>query len=297
MFYIFAAVILFGLIHPFSKLILDTGIPLSIFCLSYVGIRLIIQIPIILVAKLPQLAIQKNNLLLLITFGFIGAGLQFFEFKGINEGLSPGLVTFVMFSYPIWLAINNIILKKNSYIINVVTAMCSILGLLLISGSSLKELQINFQLLMYPFLASIFIALWIILSKKLRSKNISTIHISFFYDFFSFFVLLLIFSSNLKTDFNVFMTWLTFKKSIWLIGYASLMGLFPNLLYYYGSKNISSYTAGLIMASEPLLSTLYSSVIWGNTSNYMFWLGAILIISANLINNNNKFILKIKNSI
>ena len=36
-----------------------------------------------------------------------------FEFKGVSEGLSPGIVTFLMFSYPIWIILGQTIFSKD----------------------------------------------------------------------------------------------------------------------------------------------------------------------------------------
>lgn len=37
---VFVSVLIFGWVHPVSKLLLDQGVPLSYFCVLYVGIRL-----------------------------------------------------------------------------------------------------------------------------------------------------------------------------------------------------------------------------------------------------------------
>ena len=96
---ILTSVLLFGLVHPLNKVILDTGIPLSYFCVLYVAIRFIVQVPIFMHSGSFNVG-TKKIVLSMIMLGICGAGLQFFECKGVSEGLSPGMITFLMFSYP-----------------------------------------------------------------------------------------------------------------------------------------------------------------------------------------------------
>ena len=80
------AAILFGLVHPGSKLILGTGLDLITFCMLYVAIRLLAQIPVV-VRNRSYLLHSKDEAWILICIGFVGAILQFSEFSGIASGL------------------------------------------------------------------------------------------------------------------------------------------------------------------------------------------------------------------
>ncbi|MCB0351659.1 MAG: EamA family transporter, partial [Bdellovibrionales bacterium] len=55
-----------------------------------------------------------------------------------------------------------------------------------------------------------------------------------------------------------------------------------NLLFYVGSKKVSSHFAGTAMAFEPLFSTLYSAIIWQSEFGSHFFVGGALILAANI---------------
>lgn len=278
------AVLLFGLIHPLSKVILDSGIPLSYFCVLYVGIRLIFQLPALFFQHFRIIDLQKI-LPLLLLFGLCGAGLQYFEFKGISEGLNPGVVTFLMFSYPIWIILSGALLRNKSFNkISAAKVLAGFIGIYLISRAEIFHLATNDPTpLIYPLLASVFIASWIALSNKLRKLNVNSLGLSVFYDLFTFVMLAIVLSPSLASDWNSFTAWSSNTSHLFhIMGYSLFVGLLPNLLFYFGSRTVSTLTAGLAMALEPALSTLYSSIIWNIDLGSTFVVGAALILIANL---------------
>lgn len=292
MYSIFLSVLVFGLVHPISKVILDSGIPLSYFCILYVGIRLIIQIPFIVIKK--EYKIQdKMDLLIFVGFGLIGASLQFFEFKAIEVGLSPGTVTFLMFTYPIWISLFKFIGGKNDDKINLsIKLIFALAGMFLVSNATLDEILTSS--VVYPILAGISIALWIIVSNKLRTSGYSSIKISVYYDFFSLVFLIINFSESVALDFYSFKEWISMGNTGYLIMYSLLVGLLPNILFYYGNKLVDTITSGMIVALEPIVSTIYSCLLFGFVMSENFLIGAFLIFMANIPSVNFQKLLKYK---
>lgn len=276
------SVAIFGLLHPLSKVLLSTGIPLSYFCILYIGIRLLTQLVYACCSKraLPGL---KNNILKLFALGLIGALLQFLEFKGIEEGLSPGMVTLLMFSYPIWTTLFDTISKsKPKALLNFTPPLFALLGVFLISDISFPlQSSINGSLI-YPILAGLFVAIWITYSNKLAKNGIDTLSLSLFYDLFSFLALLIFLGNDLTKDYSEFVGWASLPNIFYMSLFSILVGLRPNILFYQGSKEIKSYNAGMIMATEPVFSIFYSSLIWSFKFDVNFILGTLCIILANI---------------
>ncbi|MCB9027125.1 MAG: DMT family transporter [Bdellovibrionaceae bacterium] len=280
---ILTSVILFGLVHPISKVILDSGIPLSYFCISYVGIRFFIQLPLFVNSRAFGIP-SKKIILPLIALGVCGAGLQFFEFKGINEGLSPGLVTFVMFSYPIWIVIGQSLFFNNASTLgSFLKVIAGSIGIYFVCRDHL-DLQVkSWFSIVYPLLASIFIATWISLSNRLRKQGVPSLQLSLYYDLFSLLTLLVLLFPSLGQGWMTFYQWIVIPSNAISISlYSILIGLLPNLLFYFGSRTTSAIACAMAMALEPALSTMYSSIIWETSLSLSFFIGAIFILLANM---------------
>lgn len=281
---ILMSVLLFGFVHPLSKVILDSGIPLSFFCTLYVAIRLLIQTPIAILVK-PSGASSRNIFLSLILLGICGAGLQFFEFKGVSAGLNPGVVTFLMFSYPIWIILGQSILAKNPpTITSFLKIGCGGIGIYFVCQNHFSGLQREDSFSMiYPIMASVFIAAWITISNKLRKQNVSALSLSLYYDLFSLVALFVLLANSLSQDWTTFLGWVDTPSNVaFIVLYSVFIGLVPNLLFYFGSRKVSAFACGMAMALEPVLSTMYSSFIWETSLGSSFFVGAIFILFANL---------------
>lgn len=283
MWIVFMAALIFGFVHPGSKLILGQGIPLSYFCLLYIGIRLIAQLPFLFRTKATELKREKI-IFALISIGLVGALLQLFEFKGVDLGIPPATITFIMFSYPLWiLAVNFLSQKHTIGIFDAVQSMAVITGIYLIGQSEMTNLKLNSWALLYPLLASFLIAAWILLSNHLRKEGVGTFHLSAYYDFFSFIVLLVIFSGQLKHDWPQFLFWSDSLQHIYGIVFFSIfVGLLPNFLFYFGNRQVTSHFAGTVLALEPIFSSFYSAALWPTVFGRSFVVGAAFILLANL---------------
>ncbi|MGE0527578.1 MAG: DMT family transporter [Bdellovibrionales bacterium] len=285
MFSVLASVVLFGWVHPASKLILDQGIPLSYFCVLYVGIRLIFQLPFLLNGR-ESIARGSRTWGSLLLIGIAGALLQLFEFKGIEEGLAPAFVTVLMFSYPIWILVMNFVSSPKSVgVVEAGQALAAVTGIYFVSGSQgsvFKDKDVD-PAIVYPLLASLFIALWIVLSNRLRKKGMGALKLSAHYDLLSLLALLGIFGSTLRQDWSSFVNWSAHPGHVTsLVTYAILVGLLPNLLFYYGSRSTTSHFTGTALAFEPFFSAVYAAVIWQWSLDGLFLIGGILILIANL---------------
>ncbi|GEM_PF-2582984 len=210
--------------------------------------------------------------------------MQFFEFKGVGEGLPPAVETFLMFSYPIWILIANVISKKQSVgILEVVQSAAVVLGIFFFGKNEFANLNLNSWAFLYPLGASVLIATWIIRSNRLRKEGVGTFQLSAYYDLFSLLALLVIFSGSWKQDWAPFQLWGQNVQHIYgMLLFSILVGLLPNFLFYFGSRQVSSHFAGTILALEPIFSSIYSAWLWPMPFGNSFIIGALFILLANI---------------
>ena len=279
-FVVFAAII-FGFVHPGSKLLLSSGVDLLTFCILYIGIRLFVQIPIVLKTRSFFIATKEQGFIL-IFIGVIGALLQLTEFAGISDGLPVSVVTFLVYTHPIWTIIfGSIVNGERVTTVSIVKLVLGIAGIAVIFLSQLQNMSMNPRLMIAPIAAGLMIAIWISMSKKARKANIGVWTISFYYDLFAFFTLIALRLTGITNSVSMYEFYEFLKVPQFVFGmfmYSIFIGLFPNLLFYKGSKNVTTLTAGLILLLEPIVASLSSSLIWNLSLSPLFIIGAGLIL-------------------
>lgn len=270
------AVALFGLVHPGSKWILDTGLSLEAFCLATIGLR-----ACALLAFAPWKLGSWRQFGLVVLLGGVGALLQISEFVGIKNGVPVSTVSFLIYSYPLWiLLIGRLVNGEAITGSGLAKAMVSLAGVLAIvfAGKTLAPVELG-----APLAASLFMALWICLSSAARKSGVHPLTISLYYDSSAFFfILVYVFASGGLQSQAVDLAWLGSGANLLrLAGYAILIGLVPNLLFFHASRSVPALTSGLVLLLEPVISTLVSGWAWGDEMGAGFALGAALILIAN----------------
>lgn len=274
--------ILFGMVHPGSKLILNTGIELIDFCVLYIGIRLIIQIPLYLKNFKLTHKQKKVPWVILIFFGLVGALLQLSEFFGLSKGLSVSTVTFLVYSHPVWsLLLSYFINKEKAGVNEIIRVAIGLVGIYFISVQAINS-GIDFDLrIIAPIFAGFMIALWSSLSNRLRKMGLTSIEVSFFYDLFAFgsLVLFLIYNGNIDQHIYHTFKWIQIPYNFLLICFYSVaIGLLPNFLFYLGSGSSSNLNASLLLLIEPIIASITAYLFMSENISSLFIFGAVLII-------------------
>lgn len=285
MIYILMSAILFGMVHPGSKIILSSGIGLELFCFAYIGIRLLVQIPFVIKTKSYRIE-NKGQLKIILLLGFIGASLQLSEFAGIAEGADVSTVTFLVYTHPFWsILISKLYFKENLGRTGMTKLLLAIFGIFFVIGIENFGIE-NLSRHWVSLVAGLLIAIWIKVSNVARKEGFSTLKTNFYYDLTSFaciFILMLISPSGLEL--NVLADYLfTSNNFLILGGYSIFIGLLPNLLFYKGSSTTDSITAGYILLLEPIIASVIAYFSWGDKISMTFLVGALLILCANIPN-------------
>ena len=274
--------LLFGLVHPGSKWIMEQHISLLPFCTLYIGIRLLAQIPLAIRSGNWKIE-SRRELYLLLALGGVGATLQLSEFFGISAGLPVPVVTFLVYSHPIWTALLGRIINGEPLTKTTLAKVgVALIGILLIFRPD-QILSQDIGKLMAPLGAGFMIALWVTLSNRAAKAGVQSLKISFYYDLFG---ALILFSLWSKTPGRYFAEASHFmsvpSQAISMIIYSILIGFVPNILFYRGSKTISSIAAGLILLAEPVVATLTSTLVWHDPLGPLFFVGAAFVLFSNV---------------
>lgn len=242
--------------------------------------------PIFFKRKLLGHSKEINIWPLIILFGFIGTLLQLSEFFGLYKGLPVATVTFLVYSHPIWsLILSKVINKEQININSLIKVILGIIGIYFIFIDAAGE-SIKFELrIILPILAGFLIALWSSLSNKIRKSGLDALEISFYYDLFAFFFLLLFIgiSGELPITINNVYFWLLRDVNfLYMIIFSLLIGLLPNFLFYLGSGYVTNLNASLLLLIEPVIASLFAFFFYNEKCSPSFLIGALLVLSAGL---------------
>ncbi len=283
---LFLSALLFGLVHPGSKLLMSdpsAGLSLLTFCILYVGIRLLVQIPWVLRSGAWRVK-STAEWAILASIGGVGAALQFSEFYGISKGLPVPLVSFLVYTHPVWTVLTARVLKKSKLDLRAGLALlAATVGIALITGGVRGVDSASLPHLTVPVLAGVFISVWVTLSSQARQAGSSSLTVSFYYDVFCLVALVGFAESQGGETLSQGLHYLASpERFLCMTVYSVGVGLLPNLLFYMGSARVSAVRAGFVLLLEPVISSLLSFVIWRDELSAYFYLGALLVLSTNL---------------
>ena len=282
MIYVLVAAILFGFVHPGSKLLLGDGIDLLSFCLLYIGIRLVAQIPVVIRTKSYKIE-SRNQLYVFLAIGVVGACLQMTEFMGIAKGLPVPLVTFLVYTHPVWAMLASRFINGERLTINSgIKIGLGLVGAALISFPHFQYGSFPLTSMIAPIFAGMMIALWVSLSSKAKSLGATSLSISFYYDLFALVSLCLFKLGTEQTaSFAETLAWVSEPSHFAKMAFYSIfLGLLPHLLFYRGAGLTSALSASLILLLEPVIASGTSFFVWKEPISHFFLVGACFVLAA-----------------
>lgn len=231
---------------------------------------------------------KKKDFPLLFLYGAVAAGSVLTEFGGVVFGASVAVVVLLLYTQPLWtVLISRLILKES---VNRWQALACVLVLIgvffLVDPAGLFAPQPWLGVLS-ALIGGIFLSLWIIVGARASKKGIPPASIKFFETLigliitFAAFPLFLFFTSAPSVvDFSL--NW-----PLWLWGVLILYNLVSytgnHLIYYAGSKLISTVNAGILMLLEPVVGVILAALFLTQLVTFSVLVGGALILAANYL--------------
>ena len=274
------AVLLFGFLHPISKPILDSGFSAFGFAAAFVGLRLVMTIPLLRGARWTAL---RHNAGAVVLIGLAGAALQISEFHAIKVGLPVQAVSFLVFTVPLWTMVFGMIINRER-----LTPVQGIKALITLAGAALVVIaQRNCLapwMLALPLVAGMALGLWVSLSRHLKERGMATSELSFAYDVMSLaFITGFIVSRVPFATVSADLLWLKEPAHVAaMAAYTALLGLVANFVFYGAARHVTAIRLGFVMALEPIISACLSFLLFGESMGLLMALGAGCIVLANV---------------
>lgn len=231
--------------------------------------------------------IDKRKLKFLALYGLAGALLQLAGFAGIILQVPVAIVSFFMYSQPIWTVILSTFLLKEKIstrkIIAVLSALCGVgvLANLTLVGSY------NIWGTIAPIIGGFLLSLWIVGGRKISLEKESTSYVTFAYCGFTTLWLILIYPIFKIIVPQPIFSGLSFNHplSVWLniVWVVLFSRVLSNWLFYRGMKRVEASRAGIVVLVEPISVALISLVAFSQPITLTLIFGGGLILFANYL--------------
>ena len=230
--------------------------------------------------------IKKKMLFFFIIYGLIGAIAVLTQYIGIVLGVPVAIVSFLLYSQPIWTVFfGKILLKEHITSRKILSVAIPVIGLLCL----LKPWDIKsagpLEGIISALIAGIFISLWVIWGRKSGLNKQHYITTTFGFAAFSLAWLLLLWPvlNYFIKDQSIVRLSLGFPSHYWIYFalFALISGVIPHSLFYKGVKHIHASVAGILLLLEPVSATVLAAIIFSQSIGLNVILGGVLIILSN----------------
>jgi drug/metabolite transporter (DMT)-like permease len=279
---VFISSLLMGVTHPWAKRFLLDGTDLLPFTFLYVAVRVIAQLPFTFTLggfKLPN----RSQVFWLLGFGLVGGFLRIFELIGISKGVPVAMVTFLVYSHPIWtILLARVFYNQKTDRTGFVKLALAVTGVVFIAGLSPLDVSTSSRGLIAPICAGFLVAIWIVLSREIQKRGCTVPTISICYDLISLCVVAVVALPEVLSN-GVYLPWAG-EPSRWfeLVLFGFISGVIPNFLFYYGAKSLPPTVPALLLLFDPVFSAVLAAMFWNDKITSLFLAGACLIMLTNL---------------
>lgn len=275
----------YGLITVGGKYFADLGFSLYEISLLIIGLALFL-LPA--VYWRPQWRVRSSDWGFFAIFGLIGALLQLGQFAGLVLGIPVAVVAFLLYSQPIFtILLSRLILQERitaAKLIAVGMALAGV-GLLFRPWESVdSESWIG---LVAALSSGLWLSLWVVWGRRSGLRQRHQVTTAFGYAFSTSLWLLVLYPLAalwiaeprlIRLDPSVYLeSWAAVAV------YTVLAGVLPACLVFAGMRGVEASIGGILMLFEPLSAALVAWVVFGETLGPLLWLGAGLILAANLL--------------
>jgi len=282
MFELLLAGILFGGITTGARFL--AGFRLSLYEISFftLGLGTLMLAPLALKEKT-----STGKLKFLALYGLSGALLQLAGFAGIILQVPVAIVSFFMYSQPIWTVFLSILFLKEKIDARKVLAVFSAIAGVAVLANLASAGNYNVWGTISPLIGGFLLAVWVVGGRKISLEKESTSFVTFAYCGFTTLWLILIYPllrilvpqpmfSNLSFNHSA-TVWLNL---LWIVLVSRVAS---NWFFYRGMKKVEASRAGIVVLVEPISVALISAFAFSQPITTTLAIGGGLILFANYL--------------
>jgi len=231
---------------------------------------------------------KKEHFLIILFYGFVAAFAVFCQFGGVIFGASVAVVVLLLYAQPLWtVIISKLFLKEKVNVWQYFACLLVLVGVFFLVDPANLFASKSWLGVIVALIGGVFLSLWIILGSRASKKGVSPFSLKFFetlialvITFLSYPVWLL-----LSSDLNVVAFSLVLPLWLWgvLIVYNIFSYTLNHLIYYAGSKRISTVNAGILMLLEPIVGVILSVIFLAQPLTFPVIVGGVLILTGNVL--------------
>ena len=275
----------YGLITVGGKYFADLGF--SLYEIAF----LIMALALFLLPALcwrPQWRLRLSDWRFFSVFGLIGALLQLGQFAGLVLGLPVAVVAFLLYSQPIFtILLGRLILRETITAPKLIAAGMALAGVAVLFRPWQSLDSESWIGLLAALSSGLWLALWVVWGRRSGLRKRHQVTTAFGYGLSTGVWLLVL--HPLAATWIVQPRLIRLDPSVYLDAwvavaiYTVLAGVAPACLVFGGMRGVEASTGGILMLFEPLSAALVAWVIFGQALGPLLWLGAGLILAANLL--------------
>jgi len=284
--FVILAGILYGGIVFGGGILVDMGLSLYQIAIIPGIVGLIITLPLFLTKK--RYLINKKMMKFYLLFAFVSSFGFLAQYASIILGVPVSIVVSLLYTQPLWTVIfSKIFLKENITKTKILAVFIVLLGIIIIINPLKIENVGSLTGIIIALIGGLSFSGWTILgsiSGKRGYDPITTLVVGnllvilvvlMYYPFISHF-----FQNPQLTSFSF-----NIPAKVWF--YMTIIRIFtvliPHILYYTGTRKVSTTDAGIILLLEPLSATILAAVFLGQSITINVIIGGILILFSNYL--------------
>lgn len=205
----------------------------------------------------------------------------------LTMGLSISFIELLVYTQPIWtILFTKFVLKKKICPYDIWVVIFILIGLIILVNP-FDSLDFSVPALVFGVGAGVGIASYVMFNSYFEHKNVKSLVFIFCVNVFLSIPFLISYpiikvalsnvEANMEFVFNL-------TNRVWFIVtiYCICCTLLPMLLFFKGSKNVSSVHSGLMLLLEPIVAIILDVIFFHFDITWNVWIGGILIIGSNL---------------
>ncbi|HWP95704.1 MAG TPA: DMT family transporter [Syntrophomonadaceae bacterium] len=272
--YVLASALMYASLPILAKISYSSGLqPIQTLVLRYLFASLVL-LPCLILFKKSELLIPTPLILIQGFLLVVGSLLYFLALRY----LPAGLLSVLFFTYPIWVAVLDILIYKNKPNRTLLySTILAVSGIVLIFGWPGSYGSFPIHGIILAFFSSFCYALFCLAGQKNVSQR-SPLSLTFLFSLTGVLVLTLLMGKDVSSIIH-----LTVKQGLIVFGMALFNTILAVTLFLKGVRKIGAAWASLISIAEPVMTLIMAFFILGETLLHRELLGSSLVVLSLLL--------------